>query len=252
MLQYTAAEYLDDRQELVDGDPDFLWGDSFLTRNFNEAQRILCRRAWVIIETGVAPAGVLVLATGKALYTMHKSVLRVFDATPSSQVLPLGRGEDIQLRDPFLTQQSLSDDWGAYEIGEAASLAGNTNTTNGVVLAIASDAGTRTLRVSPTPLAAQNGIIVALKVARMPVNLLTLDNTEGEPEVPDEFHMSLCTYAAGKALTQPNVDGQQKADGRALIAEFLETVREARQERIRAEMGGNRWSFASSTAVLGR
>jgi hypothetical protein len=250
LLTATASEYLDDRTDLVDGDPDQLWGDAFLVRMFNEAQRILARRSWVIIETGVAPAGQIVLATGKSLYALHPSVLRVFDATPSSQTLPIGRGEDVMLRDATLSTAPLYDWFGAYEIGEAAALAGNTNSTNGTVLAFASDAGSRTLRVSPAPLAAQSNIVVSLKIARMPITNLTLDDTEAEPEVPEEWHQSLVWYAAGRALTQPNVDGQQKQDGRNLLAEFDLAVKQARQERIRAEMGNNRWQFASTTAVL--
>ena len=41
MLEYTAQQYLDDRTDLVDGDPDSLWSDEFLVRQFNEGQRRL-------------------------------------------------------------------------------------------------------------------------------------------------------------------------------------------------------------------
>lgn len=250
MLSYTASEFLDDRTELIDGDDDSLWSDSFLCRQFNEAQRILTRRAWVIIETGVAPAGIVVMQTGKVLYSLHRSILRVFDATPSTQTLPLGRANDIELRNTNLISPYPPDDFGAFEIGEAASLAGNVTNTMGTTLAIATDAGSRTLRVFPPPSALQSGVIVALKIARMPINFLSLDDTEACPEVPEEFHIALCEFAAGKALTLPNIDGTQKADGRLLIAGFQQVVKEARQERIRAEMGSNRWNFASTTALI--
>ena len=64
MLAYTASEFLDDRTDPVEGDADSLWGDSYLVRQMNEAQKILCRRAWVIIDTDNPTAGRIVLATG--------------------------------------------------------------------------------------------------------------------------------------------------------------------------------------------
>ena len=250
MLEYTAKEVLDDRTDLAEGSGDNLWSDGFLVRMFNEAARILARRAWVLIEYGVPPAGVITLRTGVSLYPLHKSVLRVFDATPSSQVSPLGRTEDIQLRDTNLLGTD-GDLFSAYEIGERASLAGNTSNTAGPPLAFASDAASRTLRVFPPPTSTQNGLKVYMKVARLPIKQLSLDDTSCGPEVPEEWHISICHYAAGRALVLPNVDASQKPEGRRLLAEFDETVRQARQERQRAEASSFRWNFSSSTATLG-
>jgi hypothetical protein len=89
-----------------------------------------------------------------------------------------------------------------------------------------------------------------MKVARLPIKELTLDDIDASPEVPEEYHLQLCEYAAGKALTLPNVDADQKPEGRRLLAAFDLIVKEARQERQRAEAGTNRWNFSSTTAVL--
>lgn len=246
LLEYTAQEFLDDRVDLVEGDPDEIWSDSFLTRQFNEAQRILARRAWCIIEYGVAPAGVVTLQTGKALYPLHKSILRVYDATPTTQQAPLGRTDDIKLRQPYPPNVD------AFDVGQAASIAGFTLNQPGIPLAIATDAASKTMRVSPAPSADQNGLQVILKIARMPIKFLDPACLEGCPEVPEEWHLAMCEYAAGKALTLPNVDGQQKTDGRMLLDKFDETVREARRDRQRAEINDSRWGFSSQTALLGR
>ena len=250
LLEYTAKQFLDDRTELVDGDGDDLWSDSFLVRQLNEAQRLLARRSWCIIETGKAPAGRVTLITDVSLYLLHKSVLRVFDATPTTQSLPLGRSEDIQLRNTALLSQNPFDAFDAYEIGEAASLAGNVTNTAGPPLAIATDAGFREMRVFPPPTSVQNGLVISLKIARLPITWLSLDKPDGVPEIPDDYHLALCSYAAGKALTQPNVDGQQKETGRELLREFNDACKEARQDRQRLGMGPARWAFSSTTAVL--
>ena len=250
MLTYCAKEFLDDRAELVDGENDDLWSDSFLCRQFNEAQRILARRAWVIIEYGTAPAGSIVLKTGVSTYPLHKSVLRVYDGTPTTQSAPLGRSEDANLRDTSVVTPYPADAFNAVELGSAASLTGGSATLSGAPLAFASDAASRTLRVSPPPTVDQNGLRVVMKVARLPIAELTLDDMTAEPEVPEEFHLACCEYAAGKALTLPNVDADQKAEGRRLLAAFDQVVKEARQERQRAEASNYRWNFASTTAVL--
>lgn len=250
MLDYTAKEFLDDRTDLVDGESDSLWSDEYLVRQFNEGQRILCRRAWAIIEYGTAPAGSIVLRTGVSLYPLHASVLRVFDGTPTTQAAPLGRTEDAQIRDTSVVTPYPADAFNAVELGSAASLAGGSATLSGAPLALASDAASRTLRVFPPPTSTQNGLRVYMKVARLPIEELSTDDTDAEPEVPAEFHMALCEYAAGKALTLPNVDADQKPEGRRLLAAFEEIVRQARQERQRAEAGNNRWNFSSTTAVL--
>lgn len=252
MLLYTAKEFLDDRVELVEGEDDELWSDSFLIRQMNEAQKILCRRSWVIIEFGSIPAGVITLRTGVSLYPLHPSVLRVYDGTPTLQTAMLGRGDDAQLRDTALVTPYPADAFAAVEIGMFSAISGGQTALSGAPLAFASDAGTRTLRVFPPPSAAQNGIRVAMKIARLPVKELSLDDVCAEPEVPAEFHMALCEFAAGKALTLPNVDTDQKVEGRRLLAVFDETVRQARQERTRAEASTYRWHFDTSTATLGR
>lgn len=250
MLRYTASQYLDDRTELVEGDNDDLWSDEFLVHQFNEAARILCRRAWVIVEYGTIPAGSITLRTGVSTYPLHASVLRVYDGTPTTQVAPLGRTEDINLRDTSVITPYPADAFNAVELGSAASLAGGSATLSGAPLAFASDAASRTLRVFPPPTSTQNGLKVYMKVARLPIKELTLDDTDAEPETPREWDIAICEYAAGKALTLPNVDADQKPEGRRLLAAFAETVRLARQERQRAEASAFRWNFASTTAVL--
>ena len=244
MLDFTAKEYLDDRTDLIDGDPDELWSDVTLVRFFNLAESILARRAWTIVETGVAPAGIVVLKTGVELYRLDRSILKVYDATPSGQLSPLGQADDINLRNPYPPSSD------AFDVGSAAAIAGNTLAIPGPPLAIATDAGSRTIRVAPAPTATQNGLQINLKVARMPRCKLDVSKPDAEPETPEQYHMFLCDYAAGRCLTMPNVDSQNKVDGRALLADWNQNVKEARQDRQRAGLGGDRWTFASSTAVI--
>ena len=238
MLTFTASEFLDDRTELISGDPDSLWSDELLVRYFNEGQRILARRSWCIIDEGNAHAGVIVLATGKVVYPLHKSVLRVLLAVPTDQEWPLAHADNRVLRTsrPF-------DDW-IFDVNDVST------SSPGRPIAFSTNAGTRIARLYREPTADENGLRLVLTVARLPVTWLTLDDTEAEPEVPEDYHFLVCQYAAGRCLTQPTVDGQQKTDGRLLLAEFNEGCKEARQDRQRAEMHSSCWGFDTATALL--
>ncbi len=238
LLEHTGKEYLDDRTELLDGDADDLFPDSLIVRYLNEAQRILCRRSHVLIEYGVAPAGVVTLIEGKTTYSLHRAVRRVYYAVVEGEELMLPRYPEEAFIAPPSTY--LED----FDI-DRSNLA-----TPGDPIAIATDAGSRTLRVYPPPAAAQTGTRLLLKVARLPLCMLSTDKLDECPEVDEDWHMALCGYAAGRCLTQPNVSSAGKADGKLLLAEFAQTVKEARQERIRAERAPVRFGYASTTARL--
>lgn len=240
LLTYVGKEYLDDRTDMVSGEADELWSDELIVRHLNEAQRILARRSWVLIDTGHVQAGVIVLVTGKVLYPLHKSVLRVYDATYEGDTTTLRRLSDDALRGYIFVDPDLPFDpsW-------------VTAPTPGRPMGFATDAGTRMLRLDRAPTAVEAGQKLTLKVARMPVCFLDVAKPEESPEVPEDWHMAIAGYAAGRCLTMPNIDGTLKADGRLLLAEWEKALREARQERTRAEMSRGAWCVNTTTAVLG-
>lgn len=237
-LEYVANEYLDDRTELFSGDPDELWSAKTVTRYLNEAQRILCRRSWVLIDVGNPTAGVITLRTDKATYPLHKSVLRVLKATPTDTDIPLGHTTDDRLT--FLSAVPADPQYW----GEAAAY----TTPTGRPTVFATDAGSRLLRVYRTPSSVENGLKINLKVARLPSCDLDSAKTGDSPEVPEEWHLAMCGYAAGRCLRHPSLDRGQQGLGRELVAEFMGVVKEARQERERQEMVSERPVFASTTA----
>jgi len=49
--------------------------------------------------------------------------------------------------------------------------------------------------------------------------------------VPEDYHELLCRYAAGRAASQSDVDGQRSPMAGLLLKEFDDEVREARQDR---------------------
>ena len=244
MLAYTGAVFLDDRTDLVDGDADELFSDVTLVRLFNEAEKRLCRRAWVLIDdggvTGAAnAANSLILKTDVTGYRLHRSVLYVYKARIDGDVYPLPRSTDARL-DGY---QAVDPD-APFDVNVTTALAA------GKPMAFATDAGTRWLRLLRAPSATYSGTKLFLKVARMPSNQLSVDKPDQCPEVDEQWHESvLCKYAAGKCLTMSNVDGTAKTEGRRLLEEVETAIREARQERERLESAPPQYRFASTTAM---
>lgn len=238
MLAATARDFLDDRTDLVDGEADSIFSDETLVRYFNAAEQRLCRRAWVLQDIGHPQAGVVVLVTDKATYKLHKSVLAVLSATPADTDFPLNRSSDNVVLGVRTPEQ---DFWDVNRI---------TAFTPGRPLAITADAGTRTVRFVPTPSSTENGLRIGLKVARMPYCPLSLSDLNACPEVPEEWHLLLCEYAAGKCLMHPNVDASAKTEGRNILADVEAKIKEARQEMNRLMLAEAKWVFASDTSRI--
>lgn len=238
LLAYVASEYLDDRTELLDGDPDSLWSDRTLVRYLNAAQERLARRAWLLVDIGHPKAGVITLVTGKTVYTWHQSVLVVLDATFDEDVVTLPRSTDADIRGALPPSPDF------FDVNTV------TARTPGNPLAIATDVGTRLLRVTPAPAADQAGLKLYLRVARLPICPLEHDKPKGEPEIDSQWHLDMCHYAAGMALQKPTADSSQKTQGKALVDDFERVVREARQERERAWASPSRPEYCSSTAHI--
>lgn len=238
LLEHTAKDHLDDRTDLIDGDPDELWGDQLLVRYFNEAQDILCRRSWVLIDTAHPQMGTIVLVSGKPTYSLHKGVLAVLEGFIDGNDTPLTRHSEKELRTarPYVTD-------GFQDLNAP-------NASSGAVIAFATDAGTRTMRVFRTPGDDEAGTRLLLKVARKPYKYLTLDEMQCSPEVPESWHMSLAKYAAGRCLRNHRASDEQKSQGRELLQEWERDLRDARQERLRLEGNPMRWALSSTTATL--
>lgn len=237
LLEYTASEFLDDRTDLLQGEPDELWSGKTLVRYFNEAQRRLCRKAWVIIDTAQPDAGVLTLQEGKELYALHSSVLFVYSAQLEDTGCYLVPTSDLRI-----TGQRPADT-GYFDINTTAVR------DPGRPQAFSRDGGFRQIRIWRAPSATETGLRVLLKVSRYPVKMLTLDKTEECPEVPEDFHMSvLAKYAAGMCLSHPNVDSTQKTFASRLLKEVDEEIWGARLARETAERHAGTPHFSSVTA----
>ena len=225
LIQFVAKDMLDDRKNLISGESDVLFTDSLIARYLAEAERILCRRAWVLEDNGAVcgtKASRIQLVAGKGEYPVDKSVLFVKAVRLSDSDLDLvrvgynGNRVSSAIKD--------SEPWDVnYAYVENPGRPSRYST----------DMGTRVIRLRQKPDAASALLKLHLSVVRMPLAPISAENGTGSPEIPEDYQMDLTLYAAGKCLNRPTVEAELRTLGRQWIKEFDERVAEARRDRIR-------------------
>lgn len=238
LLAHIGGVMLDDRSAMLSGASDSLFSDATITRYLNEAQRKLCREAWVLEDSTTASCAEITLATGTAEYALHKSVLFVKTARLNDDSVDLTRVgyDDNRFRSIDATRPP--DYWDV-----------NTATTEntGRPTVFSTDSGSRLIRFGRTPSSVENGLKVKLRVVRMPLVELSTGTPSASPEVPEEHHMLLATYAAGKCLQNPNIDAELRSQGRAWLTEFKAEVDRAKRDRMVLQQSMPQFRFGSTT-----
>jgi len=227
ILEHLARDYLDDRTDMVNGAPDEIWSNAALTRHLAWAENYFCRKAFVLTDNTTPAVCRVSLLLDQPTYALHKSVLLVKSVTPSDSDIDLTRVSYDRIR-PRMTFSDESP-W-------------DVNTTyveqSGRPLVYSTDNATRVLRLGPKPDATAVAGMgpLKLRVARLPVTALTFsEGTDPTPEIPEEYHLDLCDWAAAKALSGPNVDGEARAFARECREEFFAKVNAAKNDVTVAE-----------------
>lgn len=226
LLQYVAKDLLDDRKDLVSGESDELFTESLIARHMAEGERILCRRAWVLEDTGGNAATRIQLVEGKTDYALHKSVLFVKSVRLSDSDLDLSR---VGYSTNRLRVSLEPADRGYWDVNDSYV------EDPGRPSRFSTDMGTRIIRVRAKPDADAAALKLNLVVVRMPINAISHTTPDAEPESPAEFHMDLATYAAGKCLVRPSVESELRTLGKQYISEFQDRVMEAKRDRQRLQ-----------------
>lgn len=233
LLAHVGGVMLDDRTDMLSGSPDQLFSDETIVRYLNEAQRILCRRAWVLTDDETPAVCEIALETGVTEYALHKSVLFVKSARLADSDVDLSRVgyDDNRLR---AVDISSPDYWDVNS---------SLTETTGRPSVFSTDSGVRKIRFGRPPSSTENGLKVNLVVVRMPIVALDVNDQEAEPEVSEEHHMSLATYAGGKCLQNPNIDVELRSQGREWVKEFFAAVRDARRDNLALQQSMPQFRF---------
>jgi hypothetical protein len=237
LLSELRINLLRDDSDLFSGPNDKLWTDETLVRYINDAQRRFARRTLTLRDASTPEVVEVQLAAGVSVYTLHKSVRAVASARYDVDTADLQRaGHSI------LNETSDYDTTPYFDVNTMQQMAGRPLAYATDETMDAGDDSAVTLRVFPTPTATEDGKIVYLRVARMPLRDMTLDDPDVPLEVPEDYHLDLLEWVAYRAFRTADLDG---ASDKAKQHEdrFNVVMGEALNEQRRKMLARIGWNF---------
>lgn len=241
LLQLLRGSILNDRSDRTSGSSDYLWTDETLVTYINEAQRKFAAQGLVLRDATTDEVTKITLVAGQATYTLHDSVLAVISAKREDQDADLARvGHGV-----LAAYRAPSDSWVDPATFQALPA--------GPTLAYSTDEGLQSvdtdslsqisLRVHPTPSAAQAGKVLRLRVVRKPLDKLSVGSPSATPEIPEDYHIEMLDWAAYLALRIVDDDAGSPRRAADFKATFEENVRKARTEVMRKLFAPMDWGF---------
>lgn len=224
LIELVRGIKLDDNSSLVSGVSDRLTEDGPLATLFDQAQIEFCRRTkWLALNGAVATAQIT-LATGTQGYAYSPYILQVRGVRFSDSFFDLIHADESVIHSQVSSQDPLAFLDGSSPAPYTASA--------GRPTAYSLDAATRTITFDRAPSATENGLVANLRVWRLPLTELSIDDENSEPSIPAEYHYGLTDYVAKELLLSPNLDADVRAMGKTFEARWDIFLERARKERV--------------------
>lgn len=196
----------------VDED-DLLWTDESLAMYINEAYYRFCHLTEYLQDATTQEVCYLALEVGKRDYQLHPSVIRILSAEHGKALLPVTSTDAL-----FGDQPEFAGYRTVYQ-GEYSG-----------VYAVVPDYEIGTIVIAGTPTAEDIANPIRFRVSRYPIEKLTLDAAEAEPEIPERFQLDMIEWAAFRALRNHDGDAENMAKASAHSTRFERAVEEVKAE----------------------
>lgn len=245
LLSELREGILNDRTDRVSGTPDYLWTDTTLVRYINEAQKRLAIRGLVLRDATTSAVTDITLVQGQTEYDLHDSVIAVVSGKISDRDADLARVGHSILSGYYPAEDRLYDTeyWTALPPGAPLGY----STDEGVKADDAGSLSQMTLRVYPEPDATAAGTVIKLRVVRKPLVELTavdsVDYATTIPEVPEEHHLDMLSWAAYLALRIVDDDAGNPKRAEDFRQMFEAHVKEAKQTAMRKLFAPIPWGY---------
>lgn len=247
-LDELRQNLLRDDARLSSGPDDRLWSDDTLIRYWNDAIHRFARKTLTLRDSTTPEVVEVVLRTGVTQYTLHPSVRSVISARFDTSEFDMRRLGHSALSDARMVRDD--DDWPIPPSPDlwpsGPSLVFSTDESLDL-----EEQSAVILRLWPAPAVAQNGLLLHLRVARMPLCELSLTNLKAYPELPVDYHLDTLEWVAYRAFRTSDIDGssdkaQQHKD------RFEEAIQEALKDLRRKLFTPTTWGFGRSGFVWSR
>lgn len=206
---------------------DLLWTDEVLTRYINDGDRRFCERSMILEDATSPEATQIVLQADVTSYPLHRSVISVASAVLDGKALRKVSTNVSQGHPPEVVGFSPSHAGGYHGVS-----------------AYVPDYNVGSFHVLGTPTEAEVGKVINLRVVRLPLVPLTLDDVNASPEIPEQYHLDILEWAAFRALRNHDNDAENMAKASAHSTRFERAVEEAKRTHENRTFVG--FSFAPS------
>jgi hypothetical protein len=241
LLDELRENILGDRSDRTSGDSDILWNDATLVRYINEAQRRFAKRSFVIRDSTTTEVVNVTIAAGVTEYTLHPAIIAVISARLEDAVTDLIRVGHAALGNYQNPAATVISPASFSQASPAAPMAYMTDETIGE-----DDEGSISvvsMRIFPAPRAQDAGTIIKLRVTRMPLDELTVNNLSMVPEIPADHHLEMLDWAAYLALRIVDQDAGNFKRAQDFASSFEGHVQEARKQVLRKLFAPQTWGF---------
>jgi len=248
LLAELRENVLRDDAKLASGPNDELWTDETLVRYINDAQQRFARKTLSLRDASTPEVVEISLATGVSAYVLHESILAVVSARYDTDVVDLQRVGRARImlvpphEDPPWFSPSL-----VSPLTPGRSLAFSTDETLSV-----DPKQAVTLTVYPAPTVDENGKIIYLRTARLPLTKFDVEELDVDCELPEEYQLDMLEWAAFRATRNSDIDGHSSASERhekrfdQACHEILKDVRRKMRVPMQWEFGRGGFAWENS------
>lgn len=232
-LYELRVNILRDRSDIIAGDTDSLWSDETLIRYIGDAERRFTRQTLILRDSTTPHVVQVKLKSGIKTYPLHPSVLSVISArydTKQSDLLRSGHAM-VTIAPPaeYMSFSPVAD----YQIPPSDPIAYYTD--EALVFA---QKGAVTFSVYPAPGPIQDGKLVYLRVARLPLTAYDITCQERESEIADDYELDVLEWAAYRAQRTFDADAGAPTSADAHKKAFDDAVDACKRE-VQSKMFAN-------------
>lgn len=251
LLAELREHMLRDVSDQVAGASDYLWSDNALIRYINEGQIRFARQTKCIRDAVTPSVCQFTTVDSQEFYTLDPHVVSILSIRMTGDTADLARAGHADL-DTYRQPDTYFFDPGQLsQMPPGKPVAWTTD--EGIFQETGASYRAIQLRLYPMPIVPYAGIVGNMRVARLPLTVLSLSAPDVVPEVPEEHHMDMLNWAAYLALRGVDLDvagGGAWDRAKEFRAAFDDAVadmkRDAQSKMFRPlqwAFGRNGWSY---------
>jgi hypothetical protein len=230
-------ELLDTLREdiLKDTNAPYMWSDRRLVQLLNQAYMDFAE-ATLILRDSTSDSASFTLTAGETQYPFGEEVLAIMSAKIEGTSNNLKRFGDNELNSEDSPGDSLA--W--------LETINSTYLQAGEPRAFTTNDSLRIITVYPTPTVAEEGMVIRMRIARLPLVQLSLDNLGDEIELPRNLVLGLTHGAAAIAYTDQDSDGGDAAKAKVQKDKFAEYIDRGKKAVRRTMFQPLTWGFGKA------